>query len=173
MAGFISCHQPVKTTSLPKDLFDSIENLTGTANWQLIDGTDTSYIYFSLMGDTHFDVYHYRIDKGDSVNSRRCDIIYRQDSVVWDRESGPLLLTAATVGKIVWKDLQHPDGEYQLQKPGSNQLLFILPGEHKSIMKKTLPLATFLVRKRYDFLHGTSFADSAEVPSRKTTRINN
>ena len=171
MSGFVSCRQPVKTASLPKAMFDSIENLTGTANWELIDGVDTSYIYFSRMGDTRFDVYHYRIDKGDSVNTRRCDIIYRQDSVIWSRENGPLLLAAATDSAIVWKGLQPPKEQYKLEKQDSSHLLFLSPGAHTSAMKRTLPLAMFLVRKRYDFLHATSYVDSAEVAPRKTTRV--
>ncbi|MBS1654858.1 MAG: hypothetical protein JSU05_08440, partial [Bacteroidetes bacterium] len=39
-------------------------------------------------------------------------------------------------------------------------------------LSKTLPLATFLVRAKYDYEHGTSYLDSSLVLPRRTKKIN-
>ena len=41
----------------PKSKFNEIEKIVDNANWQLIDGHDTSYLYFSRTGNVYINVY--------------------------------------------------------------------------------------------------------------------
>lgn len=160
---------PVKKDEVkfPKGKFDAIENLIGTSNWRVITDQDTSYLYFSRTGDLHFNVYHYRINKGDSADTRMNNIDNVQDSVIWNFNNEDLLLSEGNNKILVWKKLNEPQDQYILEKTDSVNMSFTFPDGHKAIMKKTLPLSVFLARKRYDYLHGTSYVDSPEVKSRE------
>jgi len=166
MTVLLACNQVGKTVQFPKDKFDAIEKIVGTDNWQLVDGQDTSYLYFSRTGVVHFNIYHYWIVKGDSVGTRMNNITDQEDAVAWNRGDEKLILADVDNNVIIWKNISNDKDRYVLKKTDSLHLSFILPDGHTSIMTRTLPLGTFLIRKRYDYLHGTSYADSPEVKSR-------
>lgn len=165
---FIACNQTEKTTtnSIPKDKFNQIDSIVGTNNWQMVDGQDTSYLYFSRMGDALIHVYRYQINKGDTVNTHLNNITHQQDSVIWNWENEKLLLVASGDGAIQWTPVNAPSSKYMLQKTDSSHISFVFPDGHKAIMKRTLPLSTFLVRKQYDYAHGTSYVDSLDFQLR-------
>src|SRR4051812_22616844 len=97
-----ACNEPVKKDKTPKEAFDKIEGIIGNDNWQLIDGTDTSYIYFSRIGN-EINVYRYNISKGDSVNTRMNNIVHQSDSVIWNWDNEELLLTDVDSNTINWE----------------------------------------------------------------------
>ena len=165
---FIACNQTEKgkANSIPKDKFNQIDNIVGTNNWQVIEGQDTSYLYFSRIGDALINVYRYQINKGDSVNTHFNNITHQQDSVIWNWENEKLLLVASADNAIQWALVNDPNSKYILQKTDSSHLSFVFPDGHKAIMKRTLPLSTFLVRKQYDYAHGTSYVDSLDFQLR-------
>lgn len=165
---FTACNQTekTKTNSIPKDKFNQIDSIVGTNNWQMVDGQDTSYLYFSRMGDALIHVYRYQINKGDSVNTHLYNINHQQDSVIWNWENEKLLLVKAGNSSIQWAPLNDANAVYILQKTDSIHMSFVFPDGHKAIMKKTLSISTFLVRKQYDYKHGTSYVDSLDFQLR-------
>jgi len=160
-----ACNEAEKTVQI-KDKFDAIEKIVGTDNWELVDGQDTSYLYFSRISDALFNVYHFRIEKGDTVNTIMNNITGRQDTVIWNWKNFKLFLTEVTDNNIAWETISTEKEKYILNKTDSLHISFVLPGSQETKMKRTLPLATFLVRNHYDFLHGTHTLDSAIVPPR-------
>lgn len=165
---FAACNQTEKskTNSVPKNKFNQIDSIVGTNNWQVIEGQDTSYLYFSRIGDALINVYRYQINKGDSVNTHLNNITHQQDSVIWNWENERLLLVASADNAIQWAPLNAPNSKYILLKTDSSHISFVFPDGHKAIMKRTLPLSTFLVRKQYDYAHGTSYVDSLDFQLR-------
>jgi hypothetical protein len=160
-----ACNQTGKK-QVPENKFNEIEKIVENANWQLIDGHDTSYIYFSRIGNAYINVYRYQISKGDSVNTQMNNIIHQQDSVVWNWGNEKLLLAAVNDTTIEWKKMGAGNAKYIMQKADSLHLAFVFPDGHKVIMKRTLPLSAFLVRQRYDYVHGASYTDSAVIMPR-------
>lgn len=154
-----ACNEPVKKNNSSKEALDKIEGVTGNDNWQLINGVDTSYIYFSRMGKL-INVYRYNISKGDSVNTRMNNIVNQSDSVIWNWDNENLVLTGADSTTINWEAMNAGKDKYKLFKTDSLHLSFVLPNGQTAVMKKMLPLSTFLVRKQYDYVHGTSYVDS-------------
>ena len=165
---FVACNQSEKgkTNVVPKDKFNQIDSIVGTNNWQVIEGQDTSYLYFSRMGDALINVYRYQISKGDSVNTRLNNITHQQDSVIWNWENEKLFLVKAGENVIQWSSLNAANSTYTLQKTDSIHMSFVFSDGHKAIMKRTLPLSAFLVRKQYDYAHGTSYVDSLDFQLR-------
>jgi peptide subunit release factor RF-3 len=160
-----ACNRTDKTVQA-KDKFDAIEKIVGNGNWQLLDDSDTSYLYFSRMGDAQFNVYHYKINNGDSANTNMNNISRRQDTVIWSWQNQQLILSDITNDSIAWEKISDEKDKYVLKKIDSLHLSFIFPDKHESILKLTLPLATFLVRSRYDYLHDAHSVDSGIVPPR-------
>jgi hypothetical protein len=164
-----ACNEPVKKNNSPKEAFDKIESITGNDNWQLTDGMDTAYIYFSRMVN-EINVYRYTISKGDSVNTRMNDIVHQSDSVIWNWDNEKLLLTGVDSNTINWEALNAGRDKYKMIKTDSLHISFVLPNGHTAGMKKTLPLSAFLVRQQYDYTHGTFYTDSASILSRQTKK---
>jgi len=167
LAALAACNnQTSKTVPAPKSTFDAIDSITGVASWQLVDGPDTTYLYFSRMGNALIHVYHFSINKGDSANTRMNNIVSAGDSVVWNWGDKQLLLVAANGRMARWEDLANRNDVYTLQKTDSLHLAFLFPGGRVASMQLTLPLATFLVRRKYDYIHGTHYLDSGAVAPR-------
>jgi hypothetical protein len=161
-----ACNQTEKINNTPTDKFNQIESIVGTNNWQMIDGPDTSYIYFSRIGNSYINGYRYQINKGDSINTQMNNIIHQQDSVIWNWGKEKLLLVSVNDNTIQWEKMSVDNAKYTMQKTDSLHISFVFPDGHKAILKRTLPLSTFLVRKQYDYAHGTSYLDSAEITTR-------
>ncbi|MFL5747664.1 MAG: hypothetical protein ACJ751_23510 [Niastella sp.] len=164
-----ACNEPVKKNKSAKEVFDKIEGITGNDNWQLIDGKDTFYIYFSRIGNL-INVYRYIISKGDSVNTRMNNIVHQSDSVIWNWDNEKLLLTGVDSNTINWVAMNAGKDKYKLFKTDSFHMSFVFPNGRTAGMKKTLPLSVFLVRQQYDYTHGTSYTDSATILSRHSKK---
>jgi peptide subunit release factor RF-3 len=161
----VACNSTDKSMQV-KDQFDAIEKIVGNGNWQLVDDQDTSYLYFSRIGDAQFNIYHYKINKGDSVNTIMNNITDQQDTVTWNWQDQQLALLDVTTDSMNWRKASDEKDKYVLKKMDSLHLSLIFPGKHELVMKLTLPLATFLVRSHYDYFHGSHSIDSAIVPPR-------
>jgi hypothetical protein len=164
-------HEPVKKNNAIKESLDKIEHLSENGNWQLIDGTDTSYLFFSRIGN-EINVYRYNIRKGDSVNTRMNNIVHQSDSVIWNWENEKLLLAGVDSTTINWQALNAGKDTYRMVKTDSLHISFAFPHGHTAVMKKMLPLSTFLVRQQYDYTHGTSYVDSGVVLPQHKKKVN-
>lgn len=158
-----ACTHPQKQN--PAGDLQKLGSILPTANWQVINRTDTSYIYFSRQFDNTFKTYEYKLIDGDSGAVWHGSIATSDDSIVWDWNHHSLLLAAVSDSKANWKE-KNSDENYVLQKINDSSLQLRSPSGQVSFTR-TLPLSTFLVRAKYDYEHGTKLLDSTEVPPRK------
>jgi hypothetical protein len=163
-----ACNLPGKKSN-EKEL-KKLNELLPVANWQMIAGSDTSYIYFSPQENREYKTYEFKLPGGDSELTRLGSIYTSGDDVVWDFLNKQYVLKKITNNKIDWKR-KDSTANLVLEKLNDSTLLINLPGK-QFMLKKTLPLSTFLVRAKYDYLHGTRFRDSAEVKPRKLSGHN-
>lgn len=142
-----------------------LQSVFTTANWQVVQGTDTSYIFFSPQMDNSFKTYQYSIYKGDSVNTTMGSIKEVNEKIEWDFFDNTLVLDNVRENETSWKD--STGANYILTRDNDSSLLLQTPYADLQF-KKTLPLSTFLVRAKYDYAHRSNFVDSAEVKPRKS-----
>lgn len=159
----IACHHRQKQNA-SIDL-QRLGSILPTANWRVINGADTSYIYFSRQFDNSYKAYEYKLVHGDSVVAWDGGIEISGDSVIWSWNHHLLFLLDANDTKASWRDGSSGES-YVLQKINDSSLQLRSSSMYLDL-KKTLPLSTFLVRAKYDYEYGTRFADSAEIPPRK------
>jgi hypothetical protein len=167
-----SCNEPGKKIPV-KEKFDALEKVLETANWEVTPEVrvtdssakvDTTYMYFSRMGDTKFNVYHYKMIKGDSVISKFETIEASGDSVLWHADGNRLAVTDINdTGFVINEPAGSQPSRYFFARKDSGHITVSDSSMPFFSMKKTLPLAVFLVRKKYDHIHGTSYAHSSEI----------
>lgn len=155
-------NSPAPATT-PKDLklerFNFLENVFQNENWLILNGNDSSYLYCSRLGKANFKTYHYKIEKGDSINTIVSEIKLSADTIVWQMppEQSPVYLSKVSAKEVVWADNKNLDF-YVFKKIDSSKINLQLPdGSIKSLVK-TITLAAFLVKSKYDYLHGTRLA---------------
>ena len=161
----LSCSTAEKQVS-PKEKFDQLENVFSTANWKKIEGTDTSYLYFSRLGDLTYNVYGFTLVQGDSSLHELSTIRYSNKEISWEQSADTLTLVSSDTATLVWNSGKPDKTIYRFEKKSDNVISADLPGNKKATLLKTLPLATFLVRSRYDYLNNTHTVDSPLVPPR-------
>ena len=162
----LSCGSSKKNYS-PKDDFDKLENIFSSDNWKVTgDGTDTSYWYFSRLGDLSFTVYHFKIRESDSSIKEVSHMNYAGDAIKWIRSGETLKLVSADSVSAIWNDLNYDQAVYTFKRLSDNNISVELPQGKKLMLTKTLSLATFLARNRYDHIHNTHTVDSPLVPHR-------
>jgi len=162
----LSCGSSKKNDS-PKDDFDKLEHIFSSGNWKVTgNGTDTSYWYFSRLGDLAFTVYDFKIREGDSSLSEVSQMNYSGDAIKWIRSGDTLKLVSADTVSAIWNDLNDDKAAYTFKKLSHSNISVELPEGKKLLLTKTLSLAIFLARSRYDHLHNTHTVDSPLVPHR-------
>ena len=136
-----------------------------TANWRMIDGTDTSYIYFSRQTDNSYKITQFKLLKGDSSITDQSNISISGNSVTWHRDKKLLVLETVNNNKSTWKQ-DDANENFLLSKLNDSTLLIDLPSKQLTL-KKTLPLSSFLVRAKYDYEHGTKLLEAPELKPRR------
>lgn len=153
-----SCKSEKKKELTAKERFDKIERITD-GNWQINNPDDTSYVYYSRVSDTRVNVYNYNIDKGDSVDNNLSTIELVNDSICWTRPGATKgLLISVNDSIMQWRDVGEKKILYSVERKDSAHIIYTAPGEPVRILIKTPSLTTFLVRKKYDYTHGTDLA---------------
>jgi hypothetical protein len=166
LTALVACNAPVIRNV--NDQLQQLGTLLPTANWKVINGTDTSYIYFSRQADNSYETYEYHLVRGDSAITNQGKIQIIANAVIWNWENHPLVLEDLSDSLTTWKE-KSSNEKYELQKPDHSSLV-LTSNEKKWVFKKTLPLSTFLVRAKFDYEHGTKFLDSIEVAPRRIIR---
>lgn len=148
---FPACTDQRKKQS-PKEKFDQLEKIFSHANWQMIRPKDTSCFYFERMTDTQYDIYQFRITKGDSSETSVSLITASGDSVRWDRRGRYLIMAGIDSSKVEWAEPGNSSNTYVMQRISDNQLKFHFSGQPEIILNKTLALPEFLdkIRKEYE-----------------------
>jgi hypothetical protein len=137
-----------------------LQQFFGTANWEVSNGQDTSYVFFSPQTDNSFKTYEYNLSKGDSVHTEMGAIGSKDEKVHWNFFNRVLVLETINDNEARWKDSTGKD--YILIKQ-NDSLLYLRTPDTDLRFAKTLPLSTFLVRAKYDYEHGSNLRDSSEV----------
>jgi hypothetical protein len=164
--ALLSCGSSKKNYS-PKDDFDKLENIFSSDNWKVTgSGADTSYWYFSRLGDLAYTVYDFKIKEGDSSLNEVSHINYSGGAIKWIRTSDTLKLVSADSVFAVWNSQSNDKVVYTFKKLSDSSISVEMPQDKKLLLTKTLSLATFLARSRYDHIHNTHTVDSPLVPRR-------
>lgn len=154
--------KPVVKKSAPPPVYkmDMLEKMFNNDNWMKINGEDTSFYYFSRIL-SEITVQQFQIVKGDSVVRNVSVIHFSNDSLVWQyNDTITLFLSAVTENKSEWTRKSNPsEGKYVTFEQKNKKDIEVVSADEKPFtLTRTLPLSSFLVRSRYDFLHGTRFA---------------
>lgn len=149
---------PIRTnTSFLYDI-KALEEIFTNDNWLITDKKDSSYFYFSRLGDFTVNTYEYRLVKGDSALVKKEKIGVEGDKITWNFKGEKLQLDKATKARAVWSVSGKDSMQYEFVRIDNNQIGLVLPDKRKLVLQKILPLSTFLVKSRYDFMHGTKLA---------------
>jgi hypothetical protein len=111
-------------------------------------------------------VYDFKIREGDSSLSEVSQMNYSGDAIKWIRSGDTLKLVSADTVSAIWNDLNDDKAAYTFKKLSHSNISVELPEGKKLLLTKTLSLAIFLARSRYDHLHNTHTVDSPLVPHR-------
>lgn len=145
----VSCGKPGGATQ-----FDNLEKVFEAGNWKLMAANDTAYAFFSREGPNLIKVYNYRMMNGDSVKTEVHTIQGSDGKITWDWLNGEL--EKATENENVWRS----GGSEMRFKKRDSLHIDVTADKEKIVMERTLPISTFLVRAKYDFLHGTNTANA-------------
>lgn len=157
----VACTNSKRSSS---EHLENLGKLIGTGNWQVLNGADTLYVFFSQQVNHSYKIYTYTFSKGDSANTKMESIVQNKNGVEWNFLDKKLVLKQNKKDTFFWVD---PDqNEYVLQKNNDSTLQMQTP-EKKIVFKKTLPLSTFMIRVKYDYEHGSTLKDSSEIKPRK------
>ena len=147
LAFMAACNEPDV-----KMQFDDLEKVFDTGNWRVMGAKDTSYLFFSREGERLFKVYSYVIKDGDSVSSKITIIEAKAGKIIWGNNE----LISTTDKESVWKN-----NDYYKKRDSLH-----IDATH-AVLLRTLPISTFLVRSKYDHLHGTHTADATVDTARR------
>ena len=143
--------------------FNALEEVFGNENWLKADGKDSSYFYFSRLGNFQVNTYEYKLVKGDSAKVRNSSILQEGNKLTWNFNNQKLYITSATRGRIVGSVKGSDSLQYEFLRLDNDAIAITYPDKRRSILRKTLPFSLFLVRSRYDYAHGTKYAfDTAQ-----------
>jgi hypothetical protein len=143
--------------------YNSLEQLFTNDNWLLANKKDSSYFYFSRLGNFQVNTYTYKLIKGDSTKVKHGAIQTEGDKITWNFNDQKLWLVSASNIKAAWSVDGSDSTAYEFMRLDNNFLRITYPDKKQVIMKKMLPFSLFLVRSRYDFTNGTKYAfDTAQ-----------
>ncbi len=156
------------TTSLLYDL-KALEAVFTNDNWLIANAKkDSSYFYFSRLGDFTVNTYEYVLSKGDSSGVKKSNMLIKDDKVIWHFNNQDLYLENASSARAVWKVAGNDSLQYVFLRANNNEINLTYPDKTKRVMKKILPFSLFLVRSRYDYANGTHYAfDSSQINKKK------
>lgn len=138
--------------------YNAIESVFGNENWMKVDGKDTSYHYFSRLGQFDFNTYAYKLVKGDSAQVAHGKLEGKGDQLAWTFEGKKLMIQSATAVRVSARDAADTSAVYTFTRLDNNSVGLTYPGGKKIVLKKTIPFGLFLVRSRYDYANGTRYA---------------
>ncbi|MCW3088289.1 MAG: hypothetical protein JWQ78_1675 [Sediminibacterium sp.] len=155
--------QSVRTNMSFLNDFTALEKVFGNENWLLVSNNDSSYLYFSRLGNFTFNTYDYHLVGGDSANVKQVPVQTAGDKLVWEFDGKKLAITSATEARIVGSVIGNDSARYEFVRLDDNRVEISYPDHSKRLLRKTIPFSLFLIRSRYDHAHGTRYAfDSAQ-----------
>ena len=141
--------------------FNSLETVFTNDNWLVIDGKDSSYFYVSRLNSFLIKTYTYKIVKGDSAQVEHGTMLpesNQNNNIIWHWKGKDLHLDMAVSSRAKWIDSAAQKSSFEFVRLDKDQISITYPSEKKITIHKTLPFSLFLIRSRYDYLHGTKYA---------------
>ena len=136
--------------------FNALEKVFDNQNWMEIRDKDTTYLYLSRLNNFLIMAHNYKMIKGDSASLVIDSIVVADNKkITWKRSNKNYILESATEYTNTW---MFDSSKIIFRKNDVGTLGYEVSGKGKVMLKKTLPLSTFLVRSFYDYQHGTKLA---------------
>lgn len=136
--------------------FNALEKVFDNQNWMEIRDKDTTYLYLSRLNNFLIMAHNYKMIKGDSASLVIDSIVVADNKkITWKRSNKNYMLESATEYTNTW---MFDSSKIIFRKNDVGTLGYEVSGKGKVMLKKTLPLSTFLVRSFYDYQHGTKLA---------------
>jgi hypothetical protein len=159
---FLAACTPDKNNDKQTSLTDFFEPF----NWQVSSNGDTFYVFFSPINDSLVETFEYKIINGDSVNTQHKAIKYFNDTLKWQFNEYLYVISQFDSSKIF---LALKNEVYYLNKI-SDSLMVLKVLDDSFYFRRTLPISTFLIRKKHDFINATSGTDSSETSPGKNKK---
>ena len=157
-ADSVKIAESIRTNRSYLNDLGAIEQVFGNENWLLVDKKDSSYYYFSRLGEFKFNTYAYKIVKGDSANVLHSSFKPENNAITWDFGGRKLVINSATRARVVGTVIGSDSLTYEFVRLDDDEIAITYPDKKKLVMHRTLPLGLFLVRSRYDYTHATKYA---------------
>ena len=137
---------------------DALEQLFGNENYLMVNGNDSSYVYFTRLGRNNFFTHSYKLIGCDSTKLSIDTIqVNKEGKVQWNWHSKKLLLQECNDTKAFWQNTIVANDKVDFTKINGKRFNFSI--NNKQIpLTKTLPISLFFVRTKYDYEHHTNFA---------------
>ncbi|HTL10129.1 MAG TPA: hypothetical protein VL307_17765 [Chitinophagaceae bacterium] len=155
----VTATQPTAAAGGDTRSIDAMEAIFQNDNWLVIQGKDSSYLYCSRLGTSFVKTYYFRMERGDSVQTTIDTLHYKGNAIGWTLpfNKTPVQLVAADSNKMVFKNVSGSEA-YEFNKKSNQEIVVKMPDGSNLQMLKTPPLSSFLVRSKYDYMHGTRLA---------------
>lgn len=141
---------------------DALEKFFSNDNYLMVNGNDSSYIYFSRLNMNNMFVHSYKMIKGDSAHLKIDTIqINGKYNLQFNWLGKQLILSNATDYLSNWIEKDNEQNKIQFQKIDSKNIK-VVQADKSLVLHKTLVLSLFLVRSYYDYQHGTKYAQASE-----------
>jgi hypothetical protein len=135
-----------------------LEQLFGNENYLVVNGKDSSFLYFTRLGKNDFFTHSYKLVKGDSTQLHLDTIqINNSNQVQWNFKRKQLILQDCNETKAQWQNNADANDKVDFQKINQKRFNLSINGQ-QYLLSKTLAISLFLVRTHYDFEHHTNFA---------------
>lgn len=135
-----------------------VEQLFGNENYLVVNGKDTSFLYFTRLGKNDFFTHTYKLVKGDSSQlSVDAMQINNANQVQWNFKGKQLILQDCDNVKAQWQNKLDANDKVDFLKINQQRFNLTMNGK-QYILNKTLTISLFLVRTHYDFEHNTHYA---------------
>ena len=137
---------------------DALEQLFGNENYLMVNGNDSSYVYFTRLGRNNFFTHSYKLIGGDSTKLSIDTIqVNKQGKVQWNWQGKKLILQECNDTKALWQNEIIANAKVDFIKTGEKRLSLTINNK-QIIFAKTLPISLFFTRAKYDYEHHTNFA---------------
>lgn len=172
--GVIVDNSKTDSLSMSNNLnaFTDLELFFDNANYQVTNGRDTNYFYFSRSSDLLIKVHQYKIIKGDSA-FLKIDSIQLVDGkfIQWKFAAKTLHLIAHSETSNNWKSKNLDSSTFIFNRFNKKDFQLVEANKSKTIFSKTIAFSSFLVRSFYDYQHGTRYAFDTTNFTKKSSKI--
>ncbi len=121
-------------TSFIYDL-KALEESFSNDNWLIPGKKDSSYFYFSRIGDFKVNTYEYVLVKGDSAKVKYAHVEKEGDKLSWEFDGKKLLLSNASAARSLWTVAGNDSLMYEFLRVDKNTIRLTYPDKKAVVIK--------------------------------------